>query len=58
MIYTVCIYTNALIACQVEGYRDILKLSCRPLAITSYKALKKPKRGLELVSLPHFMHNF
>ena len=26
------------IVCQVEGYQNILKLSCRPLAFTSYKA--------------------
>ena len=24
------------IICQVEGYRNILKLSCRPLAFTPY----------------------
>ena len=47
------------IVCQVESYLNILKLSCRPLAFTSFKAfffLKK--RGLELVSLPHFLHDF
>ena len=26
------------IVCQVEGYQNILKLSCRPLAFTSYEA--------------------
>ena len=32
------------IVCQVEGYRFILKLSCKPLAFPSYKAfLKKQK---------------
>ena len=43
------------IACQVQGYRSILKLSCWPLAFTSYKAFfkKKTKRVLKLVSLPH-----
>ena len=40
---------------QVEGYQNILKLNCRPLAFTSYKAFLKNKRGLELVSLPHFV---
>ena len=25
------------IACQVEVYRSLLKLSCRPLAFTSFK---------------------
>ena len=32
------------IVCQVEGYQSILKLSCRPLAFTSYKALFKNKK--------------
>ena len=47
------------ILCQVEAYRNILKLSCRSLAFTSHKVFfKKTKRGLELVSLPHFLHDF
>ena len=29
---------SVFIVCQVESYRNILKLSCRPLAFTSYKA--------------------
>ena len=29
---------------QVEGYQNILKLSCRPLAFTSYKAFLKNKK--------------
>ena len=32
--------------CQVKGNRNILKLICRPLVFTSYKALKKKKRSL------------
>ena len=40
---------------QVGGYQNILKLNCRPLAFTSYKTFLKNKRGLELVSLPHFV---
>ena len=32
------------------------KLSCRPLAFTSFKVRKK--KGLELVSLVHFLHDF
>ena len=28
---------------QVEGYQNILKLSCRPLVFTSYKAFLKNK---------------
>ena len=32
------------IVCQVDDYQNILKLSCRPLAFTTYKAfLKKQK---------------
>ena len=27
-------YSKVFIACQVEGYRNILKLSCRPFAFT------------------------
>ena len=36
------------IVCQVDGYPNILKLSCKPLA----------EKGLEPVSLPHFLHDF
>ena len=32
------------ILCEVEGYRNILKLSCKPIAFTSYKAFLKNKR--------------
>ena len=32
------------IVCQVEDYRNILKLSCRPLAFTSYYTLLKNKK--------------
>ena len=53
--YTVC---SVFIVCQVEGYRNILKFSCRPLAFTSYKSFLKNKIGLELVSLPHFLDDF
>ena len=38
-IDTVCIYCMA-----NSGLSKILKLSCRPLAFTSYKALLKNKR--------------
>ena len=31
------------IVCQIDGYPKILKLSCRPLAFTSYKAFLKNK---------------
>ena len=44
---------------QVEDYQKWLKLSYRPFAFTSYKTfLKKTKRGLELVYLPHFLRDF
>ena len=33
-----------LLCVWAEGYRKILKLSCRPLAITSYKAYLKNKK--------------
>ena len=36
----------AFIACHVEGYRNILKLSCRPLDFTSYKAFLKIEKRL------------
>ena len=44
--------------CQVEDYQSILKLSCRSLALPHIKLFQKTKRGPELVSLPHFMHDF
>ena len=48
-----------IIVCQVEDYRNMLKLGCRPFAFTSYKAFfKKTKRSLELVALLHFLHDF
>ena len=45
------------IVCQGKSYQNILKLSYQPIAFTSYN-LKEKKRGLELVSLPHFLHKF
>ena len=47
-----------LVASQVEGYQNILKLRRRPLTFTPYKGLCKTKTGLERVSLPHFRHDF
>ena len=38
-------------ACQVEDYRKILKLSCRPLTFTSHKAFLETKNRSE-TSLP------
>ena len=46
------------IPCQVESYLKVLKLNCWQLALTSYNAFLKKQRGLELVSLPHFLHDF
>ena len=52
-------YTVYFIVFQVECYRNILKLGDRPLAFTLYKAfLKRTERGLKLVSLSHFLHDF
>ena len=40
------------IECQVEGYKNIFKLSCRPFALfTSYKAFLKNKKRSK-TSLP------
>ena len=50
--------TVVFVVCQVGSYRKMLKISCRPLAFTSYKAFLKCKKGLELASLPHFLHDF
>ena len=38
-------------------YQNILKATCKPLTFTSYQAFLKIKRGLEPVTLPHFLHN-
>ena len=32
------------VVCQVEDYRNVLELSCKPLAYTSYKAFLKNKK--------------
>ena len=37
------LYNLFFIISQVEGYRNILKLSCRPLAFNSFKAFLKNK---------------
>ena len=41
----------AFILWKVKGYRNMSKLSCRPLGFTSYKAFFKNKRCSE-TSLP------
>ena len=55
------LYNFLLLPVQFEVYQNILKLRRWPLACTPYKAFflkKKRNRGLELVSLPHFLHQF
>ena len=38
------------IVCQVEDYQNILKLSCKPIAFSSYKAfLKRKEIGTSLL---------
>ena len=38
------LFSLFVIICQVEGYRNILKLNCRSLAFTSHKAFFKNKK--------------
>ena len=45
-------YSLFLLHLQVEGYRNILKLRCRPLAFS------ENKNSLEIIPLPHFLHDF
>ena len=52
------LYNLLLLYVQIEDYRNILKLKFRLVNFTSYKTFSKTKRGLELVSLPHFLHDF
>ena len=37
---------------QVDCYRNVLKLGCRPLAF-----VQETKRNLKLISLPYFLHD-
>ena len=47
------------VVCQVEDYRNMLKLSCRPLVFISYKTLLINKKILgTTVSLPHIPQDF
>ena len=43
---------------QVEVYQNILEVRYWLLTFTLYKAFLKNKKKLELVSLPHFNHDF
>ena len=40
--------------CQVVGYRNILEIN---LLLPHIKLFSKSKRGLELISLPQFLHD-
>ena len=51
------LWRHIFIACQVEGYRNILKLSCRPTAFTSYKAFLKYKTRLGTSISPPYVHD-
>ena len=52
-------YTVSFFVCQVEDYQNILKLSCRPLAFTSYKAfLKNKKRSGTSLPASFSLHGF
>ena len=42
----------------VLGLPNYIKTKVLPLALTLYKAFVKNKKGVELVSLPHFLHGF
>ena len=50
--------SSFLLHIQVDVYQKILKLKYWPLVFTLNKASLKRKRGLELVSLPCFLHGF
>ena len=52
-------YTCCFFLCQIEGYSNILTLSCRPFVFCLILSFfKKQKGGLELFSLSHFLHDF
>ena len=47
-----------IIACQVEDYRNILKLSCRLVALTTYEAILKNKKRSETILSASFSAKF
>ena len=51
-------YIVCLLVCQVLGYQNILKLNCRPLAFTSYKAFLKYKERSGTSLSASFLHDF
>ena len=52
------LYSLFLLHYQLEGCRNILKLRWRQLAFIYIKRFENAKRGLELVPLPHFLHDY
>ena len=51
--------SSFLLHAKLRAIEILLKLSCRPFAFNSCRVFfKKAKRHLEVVSLPHFMHDF
>ena len=52
------LYSFFLLHVQIKNYRNVLKLSCRPHTLATHKAFSKIRRGLELVPLTHFLHDF
>ena len=53
------IFSLFLFYARAGDYQNVLKLRRWSLAFISYKRfLKKTKRGLKLVFLPHFLYNF
>ena len=50
--------SKVFIVCQVEGNCNILKISCKPLAFTSYKTFLKNKKRSGTSLPPHFLKDF
>ena len=50
------LYSLFLLYAQVKVYQNMFKLRYKPFALTLYKTFLK-NEGLELVSLPHFLHD-
>ena len=57
-IFVVVCLLFFLLYVQVKDYQHILKLRCGPFTFTWHKSLLKTKRGLKIVSLQHFLHDF
>ena len=52
------LYSLFLMYIQVEGYQNILKLRCWPLAFISYKAFLKKKKRSGTILPTSFLHDF